>query len=97
MSPSTISSSLPVTVTVWASLQFNGVNVKVVGLNVSLSVRSSLVSVMVTSSVGSVSKTIVNVAVSPSSEVSLLIVETVTPAISLSKLVALTSAGSTFS
>ena len=93
ISPSTIVSSIPVTVTVWGVSQLLGVNVNDVGETVP-SVVSSDESGIVTSSVGWVFRTTVKVWDVPSSEVSPEIVPIVKPAVSSSKLLTSTSSGS---
>src|SRR3569623_2585491 len=83
-----------VTLTVCVTFQFSGVNVTLGGDTVP-SVRSLDVCVTVTFAGGCVSSTSVNVAVSPNSETSRpLVGSTVKPAVSLSRFVTETSAGS---
>ena len=88
-----MASSTPVTVTVCAVFQLAGVNVSDAGATVP-SVRSQELSPTVTSAVGWVLSTTVNVAVPPASVVTSPATGfTVMPAVSLSVLVTATSAG----
>jgi len=80
-----------VTVTICGVFQFAGVNVTLVGETVP-SLVSLDVKPIVTSAVGSLSSTIVHVAVPPASVVSPLIAETVMPATSLSAIWTVTAA-----
>ena len=91
MSPSSRSSSTPVTVTVWAMFQLAAVKVRLAGGDGAFG-RVAGARPIVTSAVGWLFSTTVNVAVPPASVVSPLIAETVIPAVSLSVLVTATSA-----
>src|SRR5688572_15452060 len=94
MSASPAGSPTPVTVTVCGTLQSPLPKVRDAGATVP-SVRSDELSAMVTSAVGSVSSTIVNVVAPPASDVaSPATGTTVMPATSSSVLVTATSAGS---
>ena len=84
---------MPVTVTVCGVFQFVELNVTLTGKTVPSNVLSEL-NPIVTSSVGSVLRTIVNVAVVPSSTVFPLIPETLIPTTSSSIFITDTSSAS---
>ena len=90
MSPSSTASSTPVTVTTRARFQFAAVKVSDETDTVP-SVPSAEAIEIVTSAVGWLVSTTLNVAVPPASVVLPLIAETMTPAVSLSRLVTATS------
>src|SRR5688500_20157362 len=93
MLPSARVSSTPVTVMVWGTFQFCGVNVTEDGETMP-SVVSLLVRAIVTLAVGAVSRTIVNVSGSRNSEaIRPSTGSTVMPGVSLSRFLTLTSAG----
>ena len=91
--PSTTASLTPVTVTVCGTFQLTFVKVRLAGLTVPSAALLEL-SAIVTSAVGWLVSTTVNVAVPPASVVGPEIGETVMPAMSLSVFVTVTSAAS---